>query len=116
MGSSRGNRGPEAPEKVNSLDICAGTTYASVMKPKQPTPTVAAVDPDANRPVINSFTVVKRDGKYHALAIQSRGTKILKEKVLDSDDSRAVILDVADKFSREWYLHGADPFFEREGR
>lgn len=69
--------------------------------------------PETERPLLTSFALVKKAGVFYAIAIQSRGTTVLKEKVLESDDARRVILDVLDSRSREYWIHGVDPFIEK---
>lgn len=84
-------------------------------KNSPPKPVVAPpADPDAHRPTLIAFSMHKSGGKWHAFAMETRGTKVLREKVLESDDSRAVVMDAYDKAWRGWVKYDSNPFYEGE--
>lgn len=66
------------------------------------------------KPVVISFAMLKKDGKWHGLALKSQGREVVDEKLLDSDEYRLIAQDAVDKASHAFWLHGLSPFDERE--
>lgn len=66
------------------------------------------------KPVVISFAMLKKDGKWHGLALKSQGRDVVEEKLLDSDEYRLIAQDAVDKASQAFWLHGLSPFDDKD--
>jgi hypothetical protein len=84
------------------------------MKPGAP----AVPPPIQQQPVVQgkpktplvSFAFLKKDGRYHAIALLSQGDKVIDQKCLESDDYRLVALDALEKAIHAAWHFDVSPF------
>lgn len=88
----------------------------SVKKPSPPTPPAENPAPAAKPlPEVIAFTMLKRDGQWHAIALKIQGRAVLDELIVDSSAYQSGAMDVLELATKDAFLFNVD-VFEEEGR
>lgn len=68
--------------------------------------------PMTPKPLVHAFTIVKRNGRRHVVALQLRGREVLDELVTDSCDWLEEAVDRLEILIKDAFLYDRDVFDE----